>query len=63
MKYPTAANVERILEEVEELNLPDAAYWSVCQERLDTEFPNIPYDIFDLIDKYCSEMKNCSEPE
>lgn len=37
--------VKEVLEEVEELDLPDGAYWALVHERLGLEYG----DVFDII--------------
>lgn len=45
MRKPTKQEVRDVIEEVEELDLPDGAHWALIHDRLGLEYG----DVFDLI--------------
>lgn len=45
MPTPTKERIQEVLDECEELDLPDGAYWMLVHEKLGLEYG----DVFDLI--------------
>lgn len=45
MGKPSKQEVKFVMEDVEELGLPDSAYWMLVHERLDLDYG----DVFDFI--------------
>lgn len=45
MRKPTKQEVRDVIEEVEELDLPDGAHWALIHDRLGLEYG----DVFDII--------------
>ncbi|MCO5157533.1 MAG: hypothetical protein M9945_12435 [Aquamicrobium sp.] len=45
MSKPTKQEIRDVIEEVEELDLPDGAHWALIHDRLGLEYG----DVFDLI--------------
>jgi len=45
MSDPTKERVKEVMEEVDELDLPDGAHWMMIHERLGLEYG----DVFDII--------------
>lgn len=48
MTKPTKDEVQRVLEDVEDHDLPDGAHWMMCHEMLGLEYG----DLFPLMEEY-----------
>lgn len=47
-KKPTKERVEEVIQEVEDLDLPDGAHWALIHDKLGLEYG----DVFDLMEEY-----------
>lgn len=45
---PTKEQVQEVLDEVEDMDLPNGAHWMVCHEKLGLEYG----DLFPLMEEY-----------